>query len=316
MNRSARFLSAAVCAFMLYSVHAEQEEVGPVKRGLVLHYTFDQVRGGQVDSVQGEEHAGMGEEASFIPVEGSGMALSLQQNSIPSGYVETPDHEDLNPQIFTVAAWIKLGKTNKNGSVVCKHDWQDGGARGYVLRCYTEQRLNFTVGAGGWIAAVGATTIPAYAWTHVAGAFDGTNITVYVNGRLDGRKQIQKPYETSSYPLRIGHGAFKLDTHRKFDGEIDDVMIWKRVLSEQEIRTVYDDQKGSKPEPLTAEAIAHLVEQLGADKFKKRIKAQKELMAIGSETLPLLEPHRKTEDPEIRLRLKKAEKAIREEAGK
>jgi hypothetical protein len=126
------------------------------------------------------------------------------------------------------------------------------------------------------LAAEGKTTLPAHQWIHVVGAFDGTNITVYFNGRLDETTVVKAPYTPSSYPLRIGHAAFSLDTHRKFDGKIDDVMIWKRTLSEREIRAVYEDQKDARPAPLVAADIAGLIEQLGSAKFKRREEAQQQ----------------------------------------
>lgn len=285
------------------------------QRDLVLHYTFDQRDGEMVLNALGERHPGEPIQATFVEQRKSGMALKIRQNNVKSGYVETADHEDLNAPIFTVAAWINLGQTNSNGSMVCKHDWFDGGARGFVLRCYSGDQLNFTVGAGGWLAAVGKTTLPAHQWIHVVGAFDGTNITVYLNGRLDGTTAIKAPYKPSSYPLRIGHAAYALDTHRKFDGKIDDVMIWKRSLSESEIRAVYDDTKDARPAPLVAADIARLVEQLGSENFGHRENAQQQLIKIGREVLPLLDAFPKADDPEIIFRIRQVKRALENDKG-
>ena len=165
------------------------------------------------------------------------------------------------------------------------------------------------------MAAGGKTTLPAHQWIHAVGAFDGKKITVYFNGRLDGTNVIKAPYTPSSYPLRIGHAAFSLDTHRKFDGKIDDVMIWKRTLSEREIRAVYEDQKDARPAPLVAADIAGLIEQLGSAKFKRREEAQQQLIKIGSEVLPLLDTYLKTDDLEIIMRIKQIKKAIKNDKG-
>jgi hypothetical protein len=307
-----RLVRTALLVFFLFalpsSALSEQEEY---QRDLVLHYTFDQRDGETVLNALGEHHPGQPNRATFVEEKKSGTALKIRKNNVKSGYVETADHEDFKTPNFTVAAWIKLAQTNSNGSVVCKHDWFDGGARGFVLRCYDGKHLNFTVGAGGWLAASGKTTLPAYQWIHVVGAFDGTNITVYFNGHLDGTKVVEAPYMPSSYPLRIGHAAFALDTHRKFDGKIDDVMIWKRTLSEREIRAVYEGQKDTRPAPLVAADIAGLMEQLGSAKFERREEAQQKLTKIGSEVLRLLDTFLNTDDLEIIVRIKQIKEAIK-----
>ncbi len=285
------------------------------QRDLVLHYTFDQRDGAAVLNALGEHHPGQPNRATIVEQKKSGNALKIRQNNVKSGYVETADHENFNTQNFTVAAWINLGQAKSNGSVVCKHDWLDGGARGFVLRCYDGKRLNFTVGAGGWLAAVGKTSLPAHQWIHAVGAFDGTNITVYLNGRLDGTKVVNAPYTPSSFPLRIGHAAFSLDKHRKFDGKIDDVMIWKRALSEREIRAVYEHQKDARPAPLVAADIAGLIRQLGSAKYRRREEAQQHLINIGREVLPLLDTFLNTNDFEIIVRIKQIKEAIENDKG-
>ena len=104
--------------------------------------------------------------------------------------------------------------------------------------------------------------------------------------------------------------AFALEKKRKFDGRIDDVMMWKRALSEKELHAIFDDQKKSKPRLLTAKDIAPLIKKLGSEKFKDREEAQRQLIELDTEILPLLKSHRQSDDPEIALRLKQIEKAI------
>jgi len=289
----------------------EKRDQKDYQQDLVLHYTFDQRAGATVLNALGAHHPGTPNRATFAEQKKSGMALTIRQDDVKAGYVGTADHSDFNTQNFTVAAWINLGQSNLNGSVVCKHDWHGGGARGFVLRCYDGKHLNFTVGAGGWLAASGKSTLPAHTWIHVAGAFDGKNITVYFNGQLDGSKTIQAPYKPSSYPLRIGHAAFSLDKHRKFDGKIDDVMIWKRTLAESEIRAVYETQKDARPAPLVAANIARLAAQLGAPEYKRRQQAQQKLLELGRAVGPLLDKYQTT-DLEIIVRIKRIKQKLNE----
>jgi hypothetical protein len=213
--------------------------------GPVLHYTFDARTDKSVENEVGDKLSGRSVGALFQRNGANGSALSVRKNQPRFGYVETANHEDLNSPKFTVAAWIKLRRKDSNGSVVCKHDWLDGKMRGFVRRCYTDKGNNFTAGAGGWKSTDGTTRMPVNQWVHVAGTFDGRFIRAFFNGRLEGTSEINTAYTPSPFPLRIGHAAYALEESRKFDGQIDDVMIWDRALTEQELLAVFRVQKRS-----------------------------------------------------------------------
>jgi len=152
--------------------------------------------------------------------------------------------------------------------------------------------------------------LPANQWSHVAGTFDGTHIRIFVNGQLEGTNEVKQAYAPSPLPLRIGHAAYALEKKRKFDGRIDDVMMWKRALSEKELRAIFVDQKKTRPRPLAAGDIAPSIKKLGSDQFKDREQAQAQLIELDTEVLPLLKPHRQSDDAEVVWRLKRIEKAI------
>ncbi len=325
------FLLTLVAAFLPLSnlcvgAEGENEQIeGQAQSGPVLHYTFETREGELVANHVGREHSGQSNKASFTSGLSNSTALIVRKNKQQSGYVETADHEDFNSSAFTVAAWVKLRRMNSHGSVVCKHDWTSGASRGYVLRCITDgwgtptpssaatkspNFVNVTIGAGGWISVGGTTPVPANQWVHAAATFDGTHLRAFVNGRLEGTTEVKQAYTPSPLPLRIGHAAFALERKRKFDGQIDDVMMWKRALSEKELRAIHDDQKKSRPRRLTATDIDPLIEKLGSAKFKDRIAAQRQLIELDTEILPLLGPHRQNDDPEVALRITQIEDAV------
>ena len=69
-------------------------------------------------------------------------------------------------------------------------------------------------------------------WSHVAGTYDGSTLRVYVNGVEDGSLPATGPIPTNTIPLIFGadsgHGSL-------FDGAIDEVTLYGRALSAQEI---------------------------------------------------------------------------------
>ncbi len=278
--------------------------------GPVLHYNFESQTVDAVLNQLGRAHPGKPNRAFFTKSLSGDTSFSARKEPVKTGYIETADHEDFNGPEFTVAAWVKLRRDDSNGSVVCKHDWLNGGARGFVLRFYSSKKPNLTIGAAGWKSVDGETPLLVNQWTHVAGTFDGTHLRIFHNGRLDGSNEITEDYTPSPYPLRVGHAAFALDRHRKFDGQLDDVMLWNRALSESELRELYEEQKDARPKPLTPESIAPLVKGLGADDYQQRVATQQRLIELDTELLPLIEGHQKKADPEIAWRLRQVKKII------
>jgi len=72
-------------------------------------------------------------------------------------------------------------------------------------------------------------------WTHLAGTYDGKEIAIYVDGvRKDS---VAAPGRISRSEAELYIGALSPGM-RVFNGRLDDVCVWKRVLSEQEIGKV------------------------------------------------------------------------------
>ena len=81
-------------------------------------------------------------------------------------------------------------------------------------------------------------------WVHLAGAYDGETgkVSLYVNGKLIGAEtqvgEIRLDQESLKRPLIIGgelNGPDIDDVENSFDGYIDDVRIFDRALSADEI---------------------------------------------------------------------------------
>ncbi|MFA5175752.1 MAG: LamG domain-containing protein [Candidatus Nanoarchaeia archaeon] len=152
----------------------------------------------------------------------------------------------LNPaDRLTISAWIYANEWETNrweGTIVGKDDWADGNANGYVLRTGDNGRLSFAFGKGaaGWSEILSDQIMAIGTWYHVVVVLNNTNMSLFINGTI--KKSASLPSVTtinpSSYALDIGRSTFATD--RLFNGLIDEVLIFNRSLSDQEVYALFN----------------------------------------------------------------------------
>jgi len=77
-------------------------------------------------------------------------------------------------------------------------------------------------------------------WHYVVSTFEGDMLRLYVDGSQVARKLGNGfPDDTGNQPLRVGANSLRLDGF--FEGEIDEVRVWDRALTTQEIEDQYSN---------------------------------------------------------------------------
>lgn len=140
------------------------------------------------------------------------------------GFATLPDHPALSPgKTITVTARIKPGKVTPDGVMVGK------GNSSYSLKYNNAGKLEFFIHSGGWKSA--SAELPADwsgKWHDVAGSYDGTKISLYIDHKEVASIPAVGPIDANAYPLGIGD-----DTQiggRRFDGAIRDVHVYDRPM--------------------------------------------------------------------------------------
>jgi hypothetical protein len=92
------------------------------------------------------------------------------------------------------------------------------------------------------ITCAGATNLETDTWYHIAGVYDGTDMRLYVNGRLDSNGSDNPKSHTagiynSNTQFRVGGDYSGFNYMR---GYIDDVGIFNTALSSTDISAIYD----------------------------------------------------------------------------
>lgn len=218
----------------LEKAKAAARAAAPPPAGLVGHWTFDEIEGASLRDLSPHgNHATLVRSPDQVP---GRLGKALAFGSDRREFVRVPDSPSLSlTGPFTVAAWVKpaawTGPAQR--AVVEKWESSPGASRGYLLRMNVERRVRCLVAdESGDVGPTGATALPADAWTHIAGVYDGSSVRVYVNGRLDGSRRVSRVPADGASPLTIGCAP---PEGNRFEGAIDDVRIYSRALSDAEI---------------------------------------------------------------------------------
>lgn len=157
-----------------------------------------------------------------------GKVLELPGNG--GDYAEIPAL-NLNSNTITMSAWIKPNGTQNDwaGILFCR-----GGSTtsGLSILASNELRYHWNGGEWGWSSGAFAEIDK---WNHVALVIQPTQITIYLNG-VPYTRSVTHNTEEFDAILRIGNDA--ANSSRTFDGQIDEVCIWDRALSQNEIRSL------------------------------------------------------------------------------
>jgi hypothetical protein len=140
----------------------------------------------------------------------------------------------------TLEAWINPSVVSGVRSIILKMDSSYVNTD-YYLRVYGG-RLDFEWYNNGWNGVVEDTpSIEASKWAHVVVTFDGSAVKLYVNGVL--KKQGSQTSAVLTGTGNVEIGLVKRATPVNiFEGIIDEVRIYNRALSEEEIKENYDSK--------------------------------------------------------------------------
>ena len=237
----------------------------PDPAGLMVHYTFD----GDASDSSGNNYHGM-EKGGPTYVEGKfGQSIHLD------GFDDYVAIQDMNyvgvghPEV-TVCAWIRT--TDSGDNTIASFDrsefWRleingSGGGPGQVGWDL------WSVTTGTYVDYGSITRVDDGKWHHVAGVFNNGTLTIYIDGNPEpsafsadttfGRDRAFPRYGfvgsdcEASYPPPTGRA-----NGSKFDGEIDELYVYHRALSEAEIRYLADDTPGDGELHIPVPSVANI----------------------------------------------------------
>ena len=209
----------------------------PGPGGLVLYLPFDKPDdNGVVHDESGAGNDGLVVGAQWVHDGKFGGAYQFHITNLTDRII-IPNSDTLNPDYITVAAWIKAADKDGFWNRIVDKDWRSAycldlggeGARG---------KLQFELSAGN---TGSDRALDDGQWHHVAGTYDGKTICCYIDGVERGRVvKNSGPLKKNTWDLCIGNSEVDYGTGEflAFDGLVDEVRIYNRALSVEEIKAL------------------------------------------------------------------------------
>lgn len=179
-----------------------------------------------------------------------------------NGYVAIPDSPALHPPNLTIETWIRSDLLNAtaNGGypgqqyVIFHQNTRSGNFEGFDLAKDREPPFIGTTDTwcfevtstnGVNIFVESTTPVRTNEWYHLAGVHGSNYIQLYVNGVLEAQTSVNFPANYGDHPLYFADtGQSYYDP--KFAGALDEVGLYNRALSSNEIYAIYAAGRNGK----------------------------------------------------------------------
>ena len=245
------WMAFSVMAIAVVANGFEKMATDNLKDGLVLYLSFDKVADGKVIDQSGKGNHGelLGGEI----VDGKiGKALKLDADSKSDG-VLVKDDDSLDLDSVTIAAWIKTDHKDDQWNRILDKGWNTaynfciGGeyqGKRWQEKLYFECAERATCS---WKPVVDGE------WHFVAATYEDQLVRIFIDGEPDMKRKLKKErsLEHNDVDIRIGQLAVPEPAPYDapfFDGLIDEVRLYNRALSEEEIKSLYNFKQKKEKE--------------------------------------------------------------------
>ncbi|HET8617262.1 MAG TPA: LamG domain-containing protein [Actinomycetales bacterium] len=206
--------------------------------GLVLSYTFANetgtvVRDRSTSGINGTLVNASAPTAYVTSLPGHDKALRLVGSK--RQYVDVGDAARLDVNRYTLAAWVRYTGVQDAQTLDRWEVMEKAGAYWMNIRTTGQVRVGGFYGGcanPSWKYLDSPKPIPAQTWTHVAATYNGSRLTIWVNGAKVASRAISGTTCANGEPLAVGakNAPAKGLLEAFYDGDLDDVRIYSRAL--------------------------------------------------------------------------------------
>lgn len=156
--------------------------------------------------------------------------------------VEDADILSFPAQKFSIALWIK--PTSLDHSFIL-YKGSNRNNREYAIGIRPDALLSIQINNNGDASAqygTASNTIPDISeWYHVVGTWDGLHLSIYINGQLENRTDHNVMIGNFDSNLFFGGYGGSIEEYA-YQGAIDDIFLYSRVINECEINALYSGE--------------------------------------------------------------------------
>ena len=159
----------------------------------------------------------------------SGLAMQFHGGE----QVKIESTPELSVDRITMEAWV-YPTLFRNGSIVLNKE------QSYELAVFGDGSVQWAIAtpSRSWYWVNTGHRIPLNQWTHIAVTYNGSTVVTYINGELKHTQSYNYGNIRKSNNI-LTIGARELSGPAYFNGIIDEVRVWNRALSAQEIKANY-----------------------------------------------------------------------------
>ena len=204
--------------------------------GLVARLTFDDDTAN--DSSGYSNHGTLMNGAAIVtdPQRGKVVSLDGANDFVDLGNGASLNLSDNNQA--TIAAWVKLAVSQNHNTILSKGEWKEA----YALVVKGDTTPDDQLWTGNDTGVFSGSSVPLNTWTHVAMTINGSLTTFYINGAVAGGANQNRgaAIDNTATGICLGREQYSgsMPAGRwLFNGQMDDVRIYERALTQPEIQS-------------------------------------------------------------------------------
>ena len=200
-----------------------------VTNGLIGWWKLDDGSGSTASDSSGNALNGM---LTNSPTWTSGLLNGAMSFASASQVIGIPAHN--YGSSLSVCAWVQLSSYLPGYQRIFDTDYRYG----YFLGFAVDGRTGLFIVANPSIGTCSGGMATNGQWSHLCGTFDGSSGLLYFNGSLVASNAFTAPTQ-GSVGAQIAHSVSDNDT-RSLAGLLDDVRVYNRALSSNEVKIIYN----------------------------------------------------------------------------
>ncbi len=230
MKMTTRSLLIAALALAVGESRAAGDAV-PVAR-----WSFEHGRDGTgVDAVGNHAGTVKGKPRQVPGVEGQALRLDGDLICVPSA----PSFQFADAT-FSIAAWVNPYDVGRGQQMIVAKNAYSAGKREWGLMLDKDNRFRFYLWQKGWKTVESKTEPQPGHWYHLAVTVEKGLARLYVNGQQEAEGELASFILVTDAPLMIGGVQDGTRVMQTFAGALDEVALYRAVLTPAAIRTLAD----------------------------------------------------------------------------